>query len=135
MRPASVRASVHVMHGREGVPRSAVARDGYQGPTHEKKKNRGRRIDVRTPKRRENIISAGAKARERKKILFGRARKIIPASTRAQPTKGLTYTSFYLFLSGVSTGRRSYNHRFFFESECKRQKIFFESECKKTKNT
>jgi hypothetical protein len=42
----------------------------------QRKKKRGRQIDVRTRKRREKIISAGAKkGAGEKKILFGRERK------------------------------------------------------------
>ncbi len=51
-----------------GVTRSAVARDGYQGPTRERKKREPRAADRRArTKMRGKNISAGAKARERRK--------------------------------------------------------------------
>ena len=135
----NVRASVRATRGREGpqVVRSAVAAVGTEVRRAPEKKC-GPATDRRArTKRRGKNISAGAKARERKKNIWGgsekksgvnedtthkkksfrRERKIILASTRTQPTKRLTYSRdvffFYLFLSGVSTGR-SCNHQDFF---------------------
>ena len=69
------------MRGREIGPRvlgSAVARDGYRGPTREGKKKCTPATERRArKKRREKIISAGAKARERKKNFGGRGREKI----------------------------------------------------------
>ena len=120
------------------VPRSAVAsaveRDGYRGPTREKIKctpATERRAKIKKAGKnyfggsegaggKKVIFWAGAKKNSgvnenttHKKKSFRRERKIILASTRTQPTKRVTYSRdvffFYLFLSGVSTGR-SCNH-------------------------
>ncbi len=92
MRPACVRPCVRATRGSARVPRSAVARDGYRGPTREgKKENRGRRIDARGQKGGKKIFRRERwRGREEKKIFFGRERKKILASTRTQPTKRLT---------------------------------------------
>ena len=91
-------ASTGVRRGARRVPRSHAREKKKEPPAAERRARR---------KRREKNISAGAKAREGKKLFFGRERKKILASTRTQPTKMLTYSRdvffFYLFLSGVST--------------------------------
>ena len=93
---------------RRGAPR--VPRSHARG---EKNLSR-RRIDARTPKRREKNISAGAKARERqkkiisagakKKYYSGGSEKKFLRQREHNPQKGLRTVEmsfFYLFLSGV----------------------------------
>jgi hypothetical protein len=76
-------------------------------------------------KRREKNISAGAKARERKKNHFGGSEeKYYLSNVRPCECDGYQGPT-----------REKKKNIGFFESECIRPKIFFESECKKTKNT
>ncbi len=91
----SVRACVRSTRGRAGVARSAVSRDGYRGPTREKKKTAGDGATRAEKKAGKNYFGGSDGAGEQKndlggsekKILFGRERKKILTSTRTQPTK------------------------------------------------
>ncbi len=53
-----------------------MARDRYRGPTREKKKRTAGGGSTRADKKAGKIISAGAKARERKKIILAGAKKV-----------------------------------------------------------
>ncbi len=88
------------------VPRSAVARGGYRGPTREGKKMSVGDGSTRAEKKAGKKYFGGSEGAGEKKKSFGRERKKILASTRTQPTKRLTYRreDFFLdnlFLSGV----------------------------------
>ena len=128
-----------------GVPSSAVAREGYRGHTHEKKRTAGGgstcehqkggkkifRRERKARERKKNIIRAGAK-----KKLFGRERKKIRTSTRTQPTKKLTYSRDVFFLPIPLRSRyllEGAATKFFFETECKRQKYFLKVNAKRPK--
>ena len=136
----SVRACVRVCVGRvegrgheyRGPPWRATS---SEVPRMTKKKKPPATDRRARRKRREKIISAGAKARERKKNHLGGSEKKFWRQREHNPQKGLRTvetSSFYLFLSGVSTGR-SCNISFFVESECKRQKYFVKVNAKRQK--
>ncbi len=61
--------------GREGVPRSAVARDGYQGPTREGKKMYAGGGSTRADKKAGKKYFGGSEGAGEKKNIFGRERK------------------------------------------------------------
>ncbi len=137
MRPACVRACVRSTRGSAHVPRSAVARHGYRGPTREKKKNRRRRSDARGQKGGKKIFRR-ERRRGREKKLFGRARKKCLVLTRTQPTKRVTYSRDVFFLPirlrsiNLSTGR-SCNHSFFLKVNAEDKKYFLTVNAKRKK--
>ena len=138
----SVRPSDRRMAGRgreyRGPPWRATGTEVPRAP--EKKCTPAADRRART-KRREKIISAGAKARERKKILFGRERKKknIRAGAKKKfgrqrehnPQKSVFFLPIPLrsryLLEGAAT------KSFYFESECKRQKYFLKVNAKRPK--
>ncbi len=118
-----------------------VERDGYRGPPWNEKKNAGDRSTCEHQKGGKKLFRRERKkARERKKIFFGRERKKILASTRTQPTKRLMYRredfflGRYLFLSGVSTIlERAATIRFFLKVNAKDKKYFLKVNAKRQK--
>ena len=76
MRPACVRACVRSTRGSARVPSSAVARDGYRGPTRaEKKMYAGDGATRADKKAGKNYFGGSEGAGEKKNIFWAGAKK------------------------------------------------------------